>query len=314
MAAVDLEAFVVDVLVAVGMPVTQAELMADLLVATDLRCVFSHGTRQLPGYVRMVLDGRVNPRPEVTVTRESDTTIVLDGDGGLGHLACHPGAEAAIAKAVAHGCGVVVTGNHFHIGSAGIYTRQALAHDCIAVATSSFRHAVRPPKSIWSLRNYAPLSVAVPAGDGPPLVLDMGSSLLPGSRLLIRRFPAVFLKELGLASVAHALGGILAGVQRPEVTPPTSRWQSDQGAFIAVFALSSFVDPDEFKAEMRDHLENAGRLRPLPGFARADLAGGPEWRWETENAERGIPIGPEHQRELEALADEVGVASPFSAA
>ena len=36
-----------------------ADLMARLLVETDLRGVFSHGTRQIPGYVRMMREGRV---------------------------------------------------------------------------------------------------------------------------------------------------------------------------------------------------------------------------------------------------------------
>ena len=189
----------------------------------------------------------MNPRPDVTVVRESDTTLVVDGDGGMGHLACHEGTRRAIEKATAHGCGVAVTGNHSHFGSAGTYTRMALEYDCIALSMSSHRQTVDPNASIWGMRNNSPLSVAIPTGQTPPLVLDMGSGLLPWEDGLFRHFPDVFFKELGLASVSHALAGVLAGVHRPQVTPPVSSWESDQGAFVAVFDPSSFVDPEEFK-------------------------------------------------------------------
>ena len=45
--------------------------MARLLVLTDLRGVFSHGTWQTPGYIGMMLDGKVNPRPNVRCIDES---------------------------------------------------------------------------------------------------------------------------------------------------------------------------------------------------------------------------------------------------
>jgi len=42
-----------------------ASLIADLLVQTDLRGVFSHGTRQLDGYTQMIMDQKVNPIPTI---------------------------------------------------------------------------------------------------------------------------------------------------------------------------------------------------------------------------------------------------------
>ena len=70
----------------VGMNDTDAGVMADLLVATDLRAVFSHGTQQTRGYVRMIREGRVNARPNIQVAATTTTTRVYDGDGGMGHL------------------------------------------------------------------------------------------------------------------------------------------------------------------------------------------------------------------------------------
>jgi LDH2 family malate/lactate/ureidoglycolate dehydrogenase len=41
------------------------------------------------------------------------------------------------------------------------------------------------------------------------------------------------------------------------------------------------------------------------------LPGGPEAERERENRNRGIPVGPEHQAELEALAEDLGVDIPW---
>ncbi|MEC7842587.1 MAG: Ldh family oxidoreductase [Candidatus Latescibacterota bacterium] len=69
-----------------------AATMAELLVA-NLRGVFSHGTRAATyTYVRLMLEGRVNARPNIGVVRETATTRVLDGDGGMGHR-CREGTD-----------------------------------------------------------------------------------------------------------------------------------------------------------------------------------------------------------------------------
>jgi len=49
----------------VGTSEDNASLIADLLVQTDLRGVFSHGTRQLDGYTQMIMDQKVNPIPTI---------------------------------------------------------------------------------------------------------------------------------------------------------------------------------------------------------------------------------------------------------
>jgi LDH2 family malate/lactate/ureidoglycolate dehydrogenase len=44
-----------------GVPPEHARVMANLQVETDLRGVYSHGTRVLPRYVQGILDGSINP-------------------------------------------------------------------------------------------------------------------------------------------------------------------------------------------------------------------------------------------------------------
>lgn len=52
---------------AVDVPEADVLLIADLLVGTDLRGVFSHGTRLANEYARALRAGELNPRPAVQV-------------------------------------------------------------------------------------------------------------------------------------------------------------------------------------------------------------------------------------------------------
>ena len=90
-----------------GVSQEHAELMAELQVETDLRNVHSHGTRMLPSYVRSMLNGDMNPTPEICVVREGPGFAVIDGDNGLGHPSSALGMKMAIEKAKSAGIDTV---------------------------------------------------------------------------------------------------------------------------------------------------------------------------------------------------------------
>jgi L-2-hydroxycarboxylate dehydrogenase (NAD+) len=288
-----------------------AELMAQLLVQTDMHGVFTHGTRQTPGYVRQMLDGQVNPRPTVRVVTETRTTRVLDGDGGMGHFPCYQGTHWAVQQAKEYGTAAVTTYNHFHFGGAGKYTRIALENDCIGLAVSSHRFNPSPENPVWNASGGSPISIGLPSGAEPDLVLDTGATFIDWDEDHFLRDPWPFFKSLGLGAVLQGLGGILAGIYKPEVQAPQSRWLSNQGGFIAVFDVACFMAVDEFKKEMDRYMRDARNMQPLPGEERAELAGSVEWQRERDYARDGIPLTAEHKQGLADLAAELGVDTPF---
>jgi LDH2 family malate/lactate/ureidoglycolate dehydrogenase len=295
-----------------GTSAADAELIARLLVLTDLRGVFSHGTRYTQSYTQMMLDGKVNPRPLLRPLSQTDTTQVLDGDGGMGHFPCYHGTLWAIEQAKKHGMAALTTRNHFHFGAASKYSRLALEHDLIGLSISSHRFFPKPESTVLGAGGGSPMSIAIPAGSQPPLVLDMGAYFIPYSEEVFRQFPATFFKGLGLAALFQALGGILAGIYRPEVQAPLSRWESNQGSFIAVFDIKRFMPLEEFKQEMDRYIGDARQMKPFPGYERAELPGGLEWQRQEEYARDGIPVAPDHQQSLEEIAAQLGVATPFA--
>ncbi len=294
-----------------GMSPADSMTMAELLVHTDLRGVVSHGTQQVPGYCRKLRDGEVNPTPQVRVTRQTTTTRTFDGDGGMGHLPCKQATEWAVECALEHGTGTVTTRNHFHFGSAGKYTHIAAARGCIGIAFSSHRY--HPQNFVRGVLGASPISIALPAGDQPPVILDMASSMLDYDEELFARMPFAFFKELGIAAIPYGLGGVLAGIYKPEFSEPASKWISNQGSFIAAFSIEAFMDLAEYQAEMDRWVSEVRALEPFPGQEQAELPGGVEWQRTREYAESGIPVGDSHRASLEELASELEVETRFEA-
>ena len=69
-----LRTFVSDVLVKSGVARADADTVADVLVAADMRGVESHGVARLESYyVSRIRSGKLNPTPSVTVARETPT-------------------------------------------------------------------------------------------------------------------------------------------------------------------------------------------------------------------------------------------------
>ena len=310
-----LHTFISELFQKAGTSKEDAAHIAKLLVQTDLRGVFSHGTRQTPGYVGMMLDGKVNPRPNVQCVDESPTTAVYDGDGGMGHFASFHAAKAAVKKAKKMGMGAATSRNHFHFGSAGKYTRLALEVDCVGFAVSCHRFRHNPNGSIVTATGASPMCFAIPAGEQPPIVVDMAIGIdarLPLDQAF-EQSPAAFFKMLGLSHVSHALGGMIAGIWLFDKPPdPPTIWEgANQGAFIAAFDISRFRPIDEYKAEVDRHIQDARNMQPAPGYDRSDLPGGLEWEREQEWSEIGIPIGEDHQHQLKSVAERVGITPPF---
>ena len=294
-----------------GTGLEDARLLGQILTQCDLRCVFSHGTQAAVRYLEKMRDGEVNPRPRVEVVHEAPGALVLDGDGGLGYLPCWRGTEQIIAKAKAVGAAVLTTRNHFHFGAAGNYTRLAVEQDCIGLAASNHRNVRAPDRPVYSTVTSSPISIGVPAGEQPPLVLDMSSGIVGFSQEhFADNFPAFF-KSLGLSNMVQMLGGVVAGIYLEGSRQ--GPWISNQGSFIAVFATEHLMPPGQVRAEVDQYMGEVRAMRPVPGMERAELAGGFEWAWERDNRTAGIPLGDKHRRQLEEAAGEWGVEAPFGA-
>jgi L-2-hydroxycarboxylate dehydrogenase (NAD+) len=159
-----------------GVPETEARLAADVLAASDLRGIDSHGVARLHTYFDMLSLGRINPRPQVRIVRQLPGTATVDGDNGLG-LVVGPRANLiAMEKAEAVGSGWVSVCNTNHFGIAGYYPLQALKRDLIGWAMTNATKLVAPLWSSERMLGTNPIAIAFPGKEEPPIVIDMATS------------------------------------------------------------------------------------------------------------------------------------------
>lgn len=314
-----LRAMVVEIFQKVNLSGDHSELIADLLIDTDLRGVLSHGTRQVNGYANAFLSGHLNTQPQIKIISDELTTAIVDGDGGLGHIAMKRATELAIAKAKKSGVGVGVSRNHGHYGSAGKYVRLAIRQDCAAFSVSGgVRDGYDPNASVWHSQGNPPMCFGFPAKKGPPVIVDFAIDFFYDKaehfNTLFYLAPAAFFKCIGLGATSNLLGGALAGMMLPGYRSSERKYpNASQGGFICVIDISRFAPIDVFKAEVDKMTQGIKTMKPFPGLSSSELPGGLEWEREQKWAKEGIPIGKEHQRTLEAIADKVGVAVPWKA-
>src|SRR5438477_644189 len=107
-------------------PTEDARLAATVLQSADLRGIDSHGVARLASYADFLGRGRINPRPNISIVRQSPSTATVDGDNGLGLVVGPKANEIAMAKAASAGSGWVSVRNTNHYGIAGWYVLEAL--------------------------------------------------------------------------------------------------------------------------------------------------------------------------------------------
>lgn len=306
-----LRRFAADVLGAVGMPTNKADFLAGLLVVNDLRGVFSHGTVQVTTYAKLFRDGHLTPDSEVTTVRETSTTLVLDGGGGLGYFPCWEAATRLIPKAREHGVAVATTGNHGHFGAAGIYARLPVAEGLISFVTSGHQLDLQPGDFVMKAAGGSPMAFGIPTADEPPFVLDFGAAhdlyIGPDSmRSIMEMAPSAVLRSFGLGCACQALGGLLCGVP---LTPDASqaRPRANQGSFMIAVDPAALTDADDFRREMDAYARAVRQMIPLPGLDDARLPGGVEWERERRGIREGVPVSAKHADALQRLADDYGI-------
>ena len=170
-----LEEFSKRVFLHFGVPEADAGLAAEVLAASDLRGIDSHGVARLHCYFDMLNLGRINPNPELKVVRESPSTATVDGDNGLGLVVGPKANDIAMDKAGEAGTGWVSVSNTNHYGIAGYYPLKALERDLIGWSMTNTTKLVAPLWGAERILGTNPIAIAFPGKEEPPIVIDMAT-------------------------------------------------------------------------------------------------------------------------------------------
>lgn len=105
----------------IGCSKDDANTVAEVLLAAELRGIPSHGLMRVSDYISMYEMGRINTKPNIQIVYETPTTIAIDADGCYGMIAAKYAMQKVIEKAqnTYSAWGTVINSTHY--GIAGYY-------------------------------------------------------------------------------------------------------------------------------------------------------------------------------------------------
>ena len=306
---------------AAGMPDEHARQLAHLLSNSDLRGVRSHGTRTLHGYCKTIRDGGVNPNPDITIVKETDTSILIDGDGGLGYAPTMLATEKAIEKAKEKGIAVGAARCMGHYGSAGHYVRRAMEEGCTAYSVQGSYPQYYGSNEGKRAAHYGnpPLCFGFPGQEEAPVILDGATCILADYQrgeefeALESQIPAEFFKSMGYTAIGTLLGGAFVGQADPRAEEVTQRWpRARLGGLVVVMDLGLFAPANQVLSGVDQLSKRAAKeMIPVAGYDETTLPGGIEHRCEKEYQKSGVPVGKNELERLEDCADNLRVPVPW---
>ncbi len=328
------------ILAKAGVPADQAAIIADVIVEGDLRGVQSHGVLRLPAYVHRVSAGTMSAATEVRIVRERGACVLMDAQHGFGQIAGVRAMNEAVARAREHGVGFVGVRHAGHFGVAAYYAMMALPHEMIGMVMAN----AAPSMAAWGgaapVLGTNPICIAIPTGTEVDIVLDMASSVVARGKIRLAASkgepiplgwalderglptddPAAAMrgtlvpiggpKGYGLALVVDILSGVLTASAFGPRVPSIHDTDAMVSAGFAVHALdiAAFADPRDFERDIQSLITDIRSSPRAPTCDRIYLPGEIEWLNRQERLEHGVPVPESLLRELDRLADELGVS------
>lgn len=341
-----LRQFCVEALTSVGVNETDARATADVLVTTDTWGIFTHGTKNLRGYIRRLRGGGLGARAVPKVVKEGPAWAMVDGDSALGMVTSVFAMRTAMAKAKTAGVAYVGVRNGCHFGAAGYYAAMAVPESMIGIAVCNDRPTVTVPGARGAVLGSNPFAFAVPAGSEKPILLDMATSTVAGGKVFAaaargEKIPEHWLvdasglptndpklfpdsatltpmaghKGYGLALLIETLSGVLTGAA---IAQHILSWSFDDAslvtghgaAFIAV-DVNSIMPIEQFKQRVDQTIREIREAPKAKGVDRIFLPGEMEWERREKALVEGIDLPEDVAAKLRLLAEELGVGADY---
>lgn len=337
-----LQSLATEIFAHAGTPHDEANLVADTLVTADARGMHSHGCMRIPIYTQKIRAGGFKPGRKGKVLHETESTVLLDGEDGLGQVITLRAMDEAISKARTVGTGIAGVTRSNHFGEAAYYVLRAARQGFIGLISSNGS----PHMPFWGgrkrLTGPLPLAVAVPARDEWPVVLDMALGVVAKGKILYAAekresipegwgvdkegrdttdpravldggwlLPIGGYKGSGLILVLELLSGALTGGAMGQAV--NNLYGDDLAApqglghFVLAIDPEAFLPGGQFGQRVDWWIREIKTSEPAPGFDEIIIPGEPEFRREEERRRHGIPLSVQVLDEILTVATGLGI-------
>lgn len=339
-----LQAFIGAAASVVGLLDDDRDALATGLIEADLRGVGTHGILRLPAYIRGLLSGELNKRPQLRQIKGKGAVSLVDADNGLGLVTGQAAAKQAVALAREHGIGVVSLINSNHTGMLAQHVMAAVDADMIGYFVSN-GPPVMPPYGGQDPRiSNNPFAYGFPTDTAFPLVLDMACSSVARGKIRLAALkgeplpegvaldsegrpttdasaamngvvlPMAGHKGYGIAVANEILSAVLPGALLSaqisqaflrEGARTLDRWGN--GALAMAIDISAITDIADYRERIARFIATMREAQLAHGTKEILLPGEPEWRLRQERTTHGIPLPAAVVASLDEFAAEIHI-------
>jgi len=178
-----LKNYIRDVFIGLKVNKVDSEIIADVLITSDLRGIDSHGIQRCKMYYDRIKKGIYNTKTKIKIVKKGPTTAVIDGGCGLGPVIGYKAMKLAIQKAKKYGLGAVAVRNSTHFGIAGYYSLMAIKEGMIGITTTNARPAVPPTFGVEPMLGTNPLTAGAPTDEEFPFIIDCATSIIQRGKI-----------------------------------------------------------------------------------------------------------------------------------
>jgi LDH2 family malate/lactate/ureidoglycolate dehydrogenase len=299
---------------------------------------------RLRTYAERVRRGVIRAGVTPQITRGGSAFFAVDGGNGMGMPVASQIMSLCIERARQTGASFATVDNGNHFGIAAYFTEAAAKEGMIGIAMSNAPATMVPTGGRKPLLGANPLSIAVPCGKYPPLILDMATSTVaqgkiilaakegkkeipsdwavdpegrpttdPQQALLGAMLPFGGAKGYGLALIIDILSSVLSGaLTSMHINHFWKDFEHPQklGYFLGVWDISAVMPLHEFNHRMETLIGEIKACPPAPGHQQVFYPGEIEHMRAAEATRLGVFLGPAVVEDLRKLGQEYGAGFP----
>lgn len=324
-----------------GMNQDYAKTAAEVLVQADATGVETHGVTRLPLYAKRFESGGTNLNPKIEKLNSHKANIALHGDNGSGLVVGPAALNICIEAAKKEGFSSVTVSNSGHYGCGNYYGNKFAEAGLIGITMTNTAPLMAPLGGKERMIGTNPITIAFPAKNKPPVILDIATSLVSFGKIQVAANlnesiptnwvndsegtptddpvkgldgtlqPMAAHKGYGLALMVDMFCSILAksayGQNITIIEKLSGPNPENIGHFMMAISPSTFYNYDEFVERVDAYVDYMVNTEKAKGVERIYVPGEIEAEKYAESIKKGVPVREEASDRIMNLCKELNI-------